>query len=108
MINFLIIGGGIAGLACAFALRRVGHRVIVLEKDANVDGDGVSGKYLRFSSYSRFLSKTCGGIRLPPNGTKILFDWGLKEELRKIGTKTDAITMFLCLCFTVILFLQST
>jgi len=40
-INFLIVGGGLTGLACAFALRRVGHGVTVLEKDPNIDGDGV-------------------------------------------------------------------
>jgi NADPH-dependent 2,4-dienoyl-CoA reductase/sulfur reductase-like enzyme len=37
VINFLIIGGGLAGLACAIALRRVGHRVTVLERDATIN-----------------------------------------------------------------------
>ncbi|KAJ8468341.1 hypothetical protein ONZ51_g9714 [Trametes cubensis] len=62
-INFIIIGGGIAGLACAIALRRVGHHAIVLERKerANV------------SSHS--------GIRLPPNCTKILYHWGLRGIL---------------------------
>ncbi|KAG6836368.1 hypothetical protein H0H93_008729 [Arthromyces matolae] len=32
-IDFVIVGGNIAGLACAIALRRVGHRVTVLEED---------------------------------------------------------------------------
>lgn len=32
LIDFIIVGGGITGLACALALRKVGHRVIVLEK----------------------------------------------------------------------------
>lgn len=36
-IDFLIVGGGIAGLASAIALTRIGHRVTVLERDATVD-----------------------------------------------------------------------
>ena len=38
VVNFLIVGAGLAGLACAVALRRVGHRVVVLEKDAAICG----------------------------------------------------------------------
>ena len=37
-IRFVIVGGGAAGLACAVALRRVGHHVILLEKDTNFVG----------------------------------------------------------------------
>jgi NADPH-dependent glutamate synthase beta subunit-like oxidoreductase len=37
-IRFVIVGGGAAGLACAVALRRVGHHVILLEKDSNFVG----------------------------------------------------------------------
>jgi salicylate hydroxylase len=40
-ICFVIIGGGIAGLACAFALGRVGHKVVVLEKATEADQDAV-------------------------------------------------------------------
>lgn len=36
-IDFLIIGGGIAGLSSAIALTRVGHRVTLIERDATVD-----------------------------------------------------------------------
>ena len=35
-VDFLIIGAGIAGLASAIALRRVGHRVSVLEKHDSI------------------------------------------------------------------------
>ncbi|TFK32800.1 hypothetical protein BDQ12DRAFT_638327 [Crucibulum laeve] len=62
-INILIVGGGITGLACAYALGRSGHRVRVLE------GTG--------------LPTRSGSIRVPPNLAKILVDWGLHEELSR-------------------------
>jgi hypothetical protein len=37
-IRFVIVGGGPAGLACAVALRRVGHHIIVLEKGPDFVG----------------------------------------------------------------------
>ncbi|EGN99370.1 hypothetical protein SERLA73DRAFT_90724 [Serpula lacrymans var. lacrymans S7.3] len=74
-IDFLVVGGGIGGLACAIALRRVGHRVLVLEKAASAG------------------SQISGGIRLPPNVSKILFHWGLEAELRKISLTSEAIQL---------------
>lgn len=37
-----IIGGGVSGLACAFDLKRQGHRVVVLERQANPGGSAHS------------------------------------------------------------------
>ncbi|KAI0689215.1 hypothetical protein C8T65DRAFT_110422 [Cerioporus squamosus] len=62
-ISFVIVGGGIAGLACALALRRVGHRVVVLER---LSSDAARGEH---------------GVRVPPNLSKILFHWGLKDVI---------------------------
>ncbi|KAF9231523.1 hypothetical protein BU15DRAFT_90889 [Melanogaster broomeanus] len=74
-IDFLVVGGGIAGLSCAIALRRGGHRVVVLEQWGPVETSKMSH----------------GGIRLPPNVSKILFNWGLEEALRKISVSSEAI-----------------
>lgn len=70
-IDFIIIGGGIAGLACALALRRIGHRVLVLEKDDGTD-------------------QVAGGCRLPPNMSKILKYWGFEPQLRDISVVSGA------------------
>lgn len=35
VLDFLVIGGSSAGLSAAYALRRVGHRVLVLEQNAD-------------------------------------------------------------------------
>ena len=55
---------GISGLACAYSLASSGHRVRVLE---------ASPKGAR-KSYS--------GLRVPPNMSKILLEWGLGDELK--------------------------
>ncbi|KAF9459027.1 hypothetical protein BDZ94DRAFT_1062733 [Collybia nuda] len=75
-VHFLIIGGGIAGLACATALRRVGHRVTVLEKD-------------------NYPEHALGGCRMAPNLTKILYHWGLEEEVQAIAIKSESIALLL-------------
>ncbi|KAG1838188.1 hypothetical protein DFJ58DRAFT_814536 [Suillus subalutaceus] len=76
-IKFLVVGGGIAGLACAIALRRVGHHVVVLEQYSDID-------------ISKMLH---GGIRLPPNASKVLFHWGLERALRQVSVTSSAINV---------------
>ncbi|KAI0050529.1 FAD/NAD-P-binding domain-containing protein [Auriscalpium vulgare] len=75
-ISFLVIGGGIAGLSAAVALRRVGHRVLVVERDSNFED----------ASSSR-------GIRMPPNMTKIFNHWGMQDKLRKHGIVSERVFM---------------
>ncbi|KAG6810549.1 hypothetical protein H0H92_012629 [Tricholoma furcatifolium] len=74
-IDFLIVGGGISGLACAIALRRVGHRVVLLEADRTLD-----------TQYS-------GGCRMAPNCAKVLYNWGLRDSLAPIAIKSEAIDL---------------
>ncbi|KAH9003413.1 hypothetical protein EDB86DRAFT_2799111 [Lactarius hatsudake] len=61
-LDFLVVGGGIAGLAAAYALAASGHRVRVLEQ-----------------AWS--LKRCPGGVRLPPNATRILSYWGVEKEV---------------------------
>ncbi|KII92425.1 hypothetical protein PLICRDRAFT_134009 [Plicaturopsis crispa FD-325 SS-3] len=65
-LKFVVIGASIAGLSCAYSLRRAGHNVLVLEAN--------DGKY-----------RSHGGMRVPPNMTRILNDWGLGDALKKVA-----------------------
>ncbi|KII85133.1 hypothetical protein PLICRDRAFT_45272 [Plicaturopsis crispa FD-325 SS-3] len=63
-LKFVVIGASISGIACAYALRQAGHDVLVLEAtDGSHRGEG--------------------GIRVPPNMTRILNDWSLRPLLDK-------------------------
>lgn len=82
-LDFIIVGGcqyiffmpsllrlaflAVAGLSMAIGLAQSGHTVRVLEKSPQ-------------------LRNSPGGIRLTPNVTKILAQWGLEAELRKKGS----------------------
>lgn len=37
-MKFIVLGGGLTGLSCALTLKKNGHEVVVLEKDAEVGG----------------------------------------------------------------------
>ncbi|GLB41019.1 putative FAD binding domain containing protein [Lyophyllum shimeji] len=67
-LNITVVGGSIAGAAAAYALRKAGHQVTILEK--------TDGK-----------SWSAGGLRSPPNMTRILNQWGLGPALESFGHK---------------------
>ncbi|KAK7005516.1 6-hydroxynicotinate 3-monooxygenase [Favolaschia claudopus] len=73
-IDFLIIGAGISGLSCAIALQRVGHRVVVVEREKEIGKSDVGR-----------------GVRLPPNLSKILYRWNLEPEVSAVAVKSKRI-----------------
>ncbi|TFK53978.1 FAD/NAD(P)-binding domain-containing protein [Heliocybe sulcata] len=74
-IDFIVVGGSIAGFATALGLSRAGHRVTLLEEyDAS--------------------KHATGGARSPPNMTKIMeARWGLGQELEKISLRSDKVSI---------------
>ena len=62
----IIVGGGIGGLAAAFACGQAGARPQVLERAAT-------------------FSEVGAGIQMGPNVTRTLHAWGLAEDLKEIG-----------------------
>ncbi|TDL22486.1 FAD/NAD(P)-binding domain-containing protein [Rickenella mellea] len=66
-LHFIVVGGGICGLAAAFSLANAGHRVTVLEQAPS-------------------LRRPSSGMHLPPNLNKLLYQWGL-------GNKVEAVTL---------------
>lgn len=64
-IEFVVLGGGIAGLTAALSLSRVGHHVTLIEQGPALSETALSG-----------------GCRLGPNVTKILYRWGFEEKLK--------------------------
>ncbi|GBE81362.1 hypothetical protein BKA93DRAFT_765749 [Sparassis latifolia] len=67
-IEFVVVGGGIAGLCSAIGLSRAGHRVTLLEQQATKEQTPLSG-----------------GCRVPTNLTKIFFRWGMGKRLMEAG-----------------------
>ena len=73
----------IAGLSTAIGLALSGHKVRVFEKSPR-------------------LGQPAGGIRIPPNVTKILVEWGLEEEIRKTASLVrEGSNLWDCKLFTV-------
>ncbi|KAJ7229415.1 hypothetical protein B0H12DRAFT_1147762 [Mycena haematopus] len=73
-IKFLIVGGGLAGLTCSYALRASGHETVV------IDQHGAQ-------------RKTEGCIQSPPNMTRILAKWpGMASFLLTHGTRCSGLS----------------
>lgn len=73
-VDVLIVGGGIGGLSAAFALAREGLRVRVLEQ-------------------AREFGEVGAGLQIAPNCTRILHDYGLLEEARRLGVLPKSMVM---------------
>lgn len=70
--SVLIAGGGIAGLACALSLSRVGWQASVCER-------------------APVFSEVGAGVQLGPNVTRVLIDWGLEKALMQTAVQPLAL-----------------
>ncbi|KAJ7607031.1 hypothetical protein DFH06DRAFT_1250480 [Mycena polygramma] len=75
-LKFIIVGASVSGLASALSLKASGHTVLVLEKVPELGGTGAVSSYTFGSSSMLSLD------RVPPNGTKILLDWGMEDAIK--------------------------
>jgi 3-hydroxybenzoate 6-monooxygenase len=72
--DVIIVGGGIGGLSAAFALTRKGVSVRVLERSAE-------------------FAEVGAGLQLAPNCTRILGDYGLLDEAKRLGVLPTSMVM---------------
>ncbi|KAH8103981.1 FAD/NAD-P-binding domain-containing protein [Cristinia sonorae] len=67
-LDWIVVGGGLSGLATAYVLQRAGHRVRILEELEK-------------------LGSPASGLRVPPNLSKIFREWFGEEELLRHAVK---------------------
>jgi salicylate hydroxylase len=72
--DVIVVGGGIGGLSAAFALARTGLSVRALERSSEFGEVGA-------------------GLQLAPNCTRILDDYGLLDEAKRLGVLPRAMVM---------------
>ena len=77
ILNVVIVGAGIGGLATAYLLGKAGHHVTILESAAE-------------------LSEVGAGIQLSPNATRLLSRWGLGDELERVAVAPQNISLRKC------------
>ncbi|KAJ5807396.1 hypothetical protein N7447_010852 [Penicillium robsamsonii] len=71
-MKVVVVGGGLGGLACAIACRREGIDVEILERSPEVHEVGA-------------------GIQIPPNGARIMCDFGLLPQLLEHGSQVQQV-----------------
>lgn len=73
-VDVIVVGGGIGGLANAYALSRQGLKVRLLERASQFGEVGA-------------------GMQIAPNCTRILDQWGLLDEVISLGVVPDNLVM---------------
>ncbi|OQE44982.1 hypothetical protein PENCOP_c002G02466 [Penicillium coprophilum] len=73
-MKVVVVGGGLGGLACAIACRREGIDVEILERSVEVQEVGA-------------------GIQIPPNGARIMRDFGLLTQILEQGCQVQQINL---------------
>jgi salicylate hydroxylase len=72
--TLVIAGAGIGGLTAALALNRIGYRIILFEREAQ-------------------LAEAGAGIQLSPNASRVLTDLGLAPQLTAAAIAPDAVSI---------------
>lgn len=72
--------------------------MVVLERYSDADVSKVGVPHPSTSSHSQCVSgqMSHGGIRLPPNVSKVLFHWGLEHQLRQLSITSNAMEVEIC------------
>lgn len=70
MLKVAVVGAGLGGLAVALGLREKGHRVTIFEQAPE-------------------LGEVGAGIQMAPNASRILLEWGLGDELRRLAVRAE-------------------
>ncbi|KAL8835345.1 MAG: hypothetical protein Q9176_006997 [Flavoplaca citrina] len=68
MINVVIVGAGLGGLAAAIGIAKAGHQITILEQ-------------------AGALGEVGAGIQIPPNASRILKKWGLLDSIRAVSVQ---------------------
>ena len=90
-LHFIVVGGSVGGLSAAYNLLQAGHTVHVLEKSSGFENVRTRSCLLRESSKKPNRSQAGGGVRVPPNMTKLLLHWGLEDIVMRTGVKCPRI-----------------
>lgn len=78
LLDVVIVGAGLGGLATAVALARQGHKVVVLEQ-AHALAEVEYTTWHRLTLDSQLTTRKVGaGIQIPSNSSRILLEWGLE------------------------------